>query len=250
MDGIAWPQTQKRLNHDFGPWEVTAPLTRTANGQRTRTCKDCGKQETEDIPSVPSFARRARGEDVRMVQTMLNDLGYNAGSADGIYGGKLDTAYTAFAADNGIAFEPGAVSAADVDALMNHWIAGQNPEDWKGIGNKDSTVELALTITPVDQDGDIRTFNWQLTNLGSKRCTFNAILLGFGSGHDFIGDDLVMALDNASLKANGGNTLSGSFTVSGDWDAGATGTFCFAALATGQNGEKWLSNSVDCPVNE
>ena len=251
VDGIAWPQTQKLLTHNYGPWEVTTPLTRTADGQRTRTCIDCGKQETEAIPALPSFQRRARGEDVRMVQTMLNDLGYNAGSADGIYGGKLDTAFAEFAQAGGVTFEAGAVSPEDIDALTNTWLSSQSAENWKGMGNRNSDVELTLTVTPAGDDGDIRTFNWELTNLGGKRCTFNALLLGFGTNHDFLAKDvLVMALDNASLKANGGNTINGSFTASADWDTQSTGTFCFCALATDNAGGRWLSNSENCAVSK
>ena len=32
-DGVAWPQTIKRLHHDFGPWEVITPLTRSVDGE-------------------------------------------------------------------------------------------------------------------------------------------------------------------------------------------------------------------------
>ena len=243
-DGIAWPQTLKRLNHEFGPWEVTTPVTRTADGQRTRTCTDCGYQETEAIPAEPTFQRRARGEGVRMLQTMLNDLGYTAGSADGVYGGKLDTAFTAFGQSDGTEFTAGTVTPANIDALTNQWIAAQSAADWKGEGNKNSDIELTLTVNPVDSDAvGVRAFEWTLTNLGPKRCKFNLLLLGFGSDHDFTKDNLVMVIDNAPLKANGGNTLSGTFYASADWDAQSTGIFCFCALAKADTGtEKWLSN--------
>ena len=245
-DGVAWPQTQKRLQHEYGPWEVTRPLTRTADGQRTRTCVDCGHQESEAIKAEPAYHRQDRGEGVRMVQTMLNDLGYSAGTADGIYGGRLDTAFTAFAQDNQLDFEPGSVVPAELDALMSRWIADQSGKSWMGMGDRNSPVQLTLTVTPKDTEGEIRTFTWSLSNLGNRRCTFNALLLGFGSAHSFDQDDsLVLVLDNAGLTANGGNTLTGTFTASTEWDARAAGSFRFCALATQDaTGDRWLSNPV------
>ena len=247
-DGVAWPQTQKRLDHDFGPWTVTAPLTRDADGQRTRTCVDCGYQETEPIPAHPRFARWDRGEDVRTLQNMLNDLGYNAGRADDIYGDKLDNAFAALAEDAGFDFAAGSVLPSEIDSLTNHWIAAQ-PELWKGMGDKDSPVELALTVTPREAEGPVRDFDWTLTNLGGAGCSFKALLLGFGETHDFAKDNYVMVLNNADLGPNGGNTLSGSFTASADWDATGAKYFSFAALAVADaDGARWLSNAIILPI--
>ena len=245
-DGVAWPQTQKRLNHEFGPWTVTSLPTRVADGQRTRTCVDCGYQETEAIPAGPTLHRQDRGENVRFVQNMLNDLGYNAGYADGIYGGKLDSAFTAFAQARGYAFKENTVRPMDLDELMSAWLAGRTAESFKGSGDKTSPVQLTLTVTQREADGDLRTFAWTLTNLGNSPCTFKAILLGFGADHDFRGGgDIVLRLDDTNMRANVGNTLSGTFTACADWDKDAAGTFAFAALGVADDGAaEWLSNIV------
>lgn len=51
-----------------------------------------------------------------------------------------------------------------------------------------------------------------------------------------------MVLDGTELKANAGNSASGSFTVDMDWGAG---NLNFAALAShARSGGKWLSNIV------
>ena len=45
---------------------------------------------------------RMRGEDVRTLQRALNDAGYDAGAADGIYGKKTERAVKRFQKDNGL----------------------------------------------------------------------------------------------------------------------------------------------------
>lgn len=246
-DGVAWPQTQKRLRHDFGPWTTSKALTRTEDGERTRTCKDCGFEEHQTVAAEPAFQKGARGEGVRFVQTMLNDLGYNAGSADGAYGGKLDSAFTAFAAENNLTFAMGDVLPADIDALANRWIESREAEAlWMGRAEDSAEYDLTLTVTPTDDSaGDIREYEWTLTNAGSKSCKFNALLLGFGGEHDFKADNFVLAVDNAQLKAHSGNTLSGTCTLSTDWGGLIVESVNFCALVTSEkDGEVWLSNNV------
>lgn len=251
-DGVAWPQTQKRLVHDFGDWITVTPLTRAADGQRVRSCKDCGYQQYETLTAAPAFLRRDRGEAVRTLQEMLNALGFSAGSADGIYGGKLDGAFEAFSRAYGFDFVPGRVRPADVDNLMNQWIALQSNLNWNGAGTSRSPVVLTLTVTPAwtpgDDPGDLPSFNWSLTNLGAQSCKLRAVLMGFGKDHSFLADDFVMHVDGETLRPNGANRLSGSFTVNTAWaplqptDAPLP-ALSFCALGTNGN-DKWLSNTV------
>ena len=244
-DGVVWPLTLKRLRHDFGPWETLGQLTRSSDGVRVRVCKDCGYEQRETIETGINFARKDRGEGIRSLQQILGDLGYNAGKADGIYGPKLDSAFSAFAQDNGLSFEEGQIWPADVDALMNAWIASRSAEQWMGKGDSDSPVVLALAVSLSDDEdgsGDMRVFNWTLTNLGSERCYFHGLLLAYGDNPDFRTGNLVMELEGAQLNANGGNELSGSFGVANDWGSGSLN---FAAMATTDpNGETWLSNPI------
>lgn len=243
-DGVAWPQTIQRLHHEFGPWVSVVKLTRDADGERVRTCVDCGYQDKQTVKAGTTYERRARGEGVRTLQTLLNDLGYSAGTADGIYGQKLDNAYDAFAADHGVdGFEPGRVTPEEVDALVNAWIAEQGKTAWKGAGDEASPVDLVLRVhIDADQsDADVMTFNWTLTNKGTEPCTFDALLLNYDREAEFSRDNLVIALDGTTLKANGANTASGTFSVAADW---GEGRLRFAALGTSQRtGAVWLSNT-------
>lgn len=250
-DGIAWPQTLKRLAHDFGPWETVKEMTRTEAGERVRVCKDCGYEQHEIIESGTVMERGRRGEDVRALQQIVKELGYDAGSFDGIYGKKLDNALAGFAADNELTVESGKIRPADVDALINAWLEATAEGTWKGEGDVDSAVNLALTVTPMSdaaEDSDTTTYQWSLTNLGSRKCTFAALLLTYGDDPDFRQENLVMALDGIELKAGADNSTSGSFTVGAEW---GEGDLNFAALAIDDStGDKWLSNTVTYALND
>ena len=241
-DGVAWPQTIKRLKHDFGPWTVTVPLTRESNGERVRACKDCGYEQRETL-EAGFIETRARGDNVRAIQQMLGSLGYNPGAYDGIYGAKLDMAYAGFADDHDIAFTPGSLSPAHVDALVNGWMEAQSEDNWRGEGSLKSSVNLALTVTPEgDEEGGLITCKWHLTNLGSRSCMFKALLLSFGDEPDFRKNTMTVVIDDLQLKADGANSASGSFTVSRDWGAGKL-NFC-AMAGVDKTNDIWNSNVV------
>lgn len=243
-DGIGWPQTQKRLNHEFGPWEIVKPMTRTEPGERVRTCVECGYQQRETIESGTVLEKGRRGEDIRALQQIVKELGYDAGSFDGIYGRKLDQAMAGFAADHGFTVEEGKIRPADVDEVMRAWISQIPDDQWMGEGSADTAVDLALTVTAMDEDdsSDVKTYVWNLTNMGSQKCMFNALLLTFGENADFKGETMTMVIDGQEMKANAQNSLSGSFMAAKSW---GEGDMHFAALGVDdKTGEKWLSNDV------
>ena len=271
-DGIAWPQTLKKLEHVFGPWEVTKAFTRSQAGERTRVCTDCGFEQHELIEPEPSISINDRSEAVRAVQQILKVLDHDAGNFDGIYGPKLDTAYGEFAKENHLEFEAGTLLPVHIDALINAWTSSLDDKEWKAESEINAPVNLALTVdlaedaaetaaapaeteeAPADTEADaaeakeaplddqIDTYTWTLTNLGSEKCLFNLLLLSYGDDPDFRSDNLVLVLDGEELKANHGNTLSGSFKVSRSW---GKGNLNIAALSvTEEDGLKWLSNTV------
>lgn len=53
--------------------------------------------------SMQTLAQGSRGPDVRLVQSLLNRIGYNAGAVDGIFGRQTVLAVTAFQRNNGLA---------------------------------------------------------------------------------------------------------------------------------------------------
>ncbi len=242
-DGIGWPQTLKDLEHDFGPWETVKAMTREEAGERVRVCRGCGFEQRETVEPGDVIEFGDRGENVRAIQQMLKQAGYDAGGFDGIYGRKLDTAFTNFDAAHSMEFQKGKIRPVDVDALVNSWLESTGTTlTESGI---DSEVNLVLTVTPsTDEasDSDVTTYSWSLYNMGAEDCMFNALLLTFGDNPDFNRDDLVMVVDGEKLKANSANSVSGSFHVAKAW---GEGNLNFAAVAVSdETGTKWQSNVV------
>lgn len=232
------------LPHSFGEWTIIKAPTRDADGERTRACEECGFEERETVSAQPAFARSDRSDDVRTVQEMLNDLGYNAGGTDGIYGPKLDKAFDAFARDNGVAFDAGRVIPSEIDALMSAWISAVPADKWKGEGGADEAVDLTLEISLDEVSDEVRSYKWSLTNDGTAPCTLKAVLMGGEANHDFRNGGYVVVMDAEKLKAKGGNTVEGTFNVPAELlDGEEAITFCALAEAD-KNGEKWLSNAI------
>ena len=243
-DGIAWPQTIKDLQHDFGPWTTVKKMTRVEAGERVRVCQGCGFEQHEIIEPGTVFERGRRGEDIRALQQIIKEVGYDAGSFDGIYGKKLDAALAGFADANGIIVEDGKVRPADVDAVFNAWLEMIPAESWMGEGDSGSPVNLALTVTETGDadDSGVTTYDWSLTNLGTEKANFNALLLTFGDAPDFKQENIVIALDGFELKPDAANSVTGSFNADDSW---GEGNLNFAAMAVSEvTGAKWLSNVV------
>ena len=244
-DGIGWPQTLKDLEHDFGPWEIVKEMTRTESGERKRVCQGCGFEQYETIEAGTVFEKGRRGDDIRAMQQLVKQLGYDAGGVDGIYGKKLDAAMAGFAADNDLVVEEGKIRPTDVDAVVNAWVETVPADKWKGEGDTASPVNLALTVTPTGDADDtgITTYSWSLTNMGDTPANFMALLLTFGDTPDFKADNLVMQLDGYTLKKNSGNSVSGNISVDASW---GEGNLNFAGLAMDEKtGNVWLSNAVE-----
>lgn len=124
-------------------------------------------------------------------------------------------------------------------------VSAETPEEASGAAGGESSDGAegpdVLSEEMADEPpANIITYNWTLTNLGDEDCTFVALLLNFGDDQDFHEDNLVMVIDGTVLKANCGNDVSGTFSVSSDWGEGALN---FTALAISEGtGEEWISN--------
>ncbi len=279
-DGVAWPETINRLHHEFGPWQIITEPTRTSLGERTRVCTVCGYEEKEAFAAGPVIERGARGENVKLVQTMLNDMGYDTGNPDGIYGPKLDVAFENFAKANDGAFQAGRIWPADMDVLVNRWIETRPEGTLHTQGESGAPANLLLTVVPGEEEDGWLTFDWTLTNLSTEPVTFDLLRVGFGEGHDFSGENVVIELSGEELAGDTGaaaegttegseeagsenvawgtddvdadiesttaadattNVISGTFRVDPSWGTSEELTFC--AIATDvANGVKWISN--------
>ena len=115
-DGVAWPQTQGLLGHIFGEWTTVTEPTDFSAGERARTCSRCGHTETETVWPSPLYRRGDRGEGVQELQQALNDAGYDCGAPDGSFGGKTESAVSAFESANDI--EPDGIAWPGVLKLL------------------------------------------------------------------------------------------------------------------------------------
>lgn len=61
------------------------------------------------------------GEDVQKVQERLNELGYNCGTADGVFGNKTEIASKNFKHDAGLKNETGTIGKKTAEALGFEW---------------------------------------------------------------------------------------------------------------------------------
>ncbi len=123
--------------HDFSDWETDIPATDHSNGTEKRICSLCGKQETRSYePEGILRLSNDKSEEVRELQTMLRDLGYLKGKADGIFGQLTLRAVEAYQGAKGfevtgIAY-PQTIDAARLDwdvlngTLPEHCAAGED----------------------------------------------------------------------------------------------------------------------------
>ena len=240
-DGVAWPETIRRLHHDFGDWEVVTPLTRFTDGESIRVCRECGYTEYMLTAATPFFERGDNGYGVKTIQRMLNDLGFNCGSVDGAYGTKLERAWESLAAEKDVTPEIDRLRPGDLDLLVNTWIENLPAGSWKGVGDKNGKLNLVLTVKLTGVESGIGSFDWSVSNLGREKGRFIALLFTDSAESDFSADNQVAVISYDRLKASGDNRLSGSFSIPFD----GTGTLRFCAIATADaDGAVWSSNVV------
>ena len=101
-DGVAWPQTIELLHHEFGEWTTDGEADYYTPAHYERTCSKCGFTEVLDFGL--KLQEGDSGENVTALQNRLTELGYNAGYADGVFGGGTKTAVADYQTAQG--FEP------------------------------------------------------------------------------------------------------------------------------------------------
>lgn len=98
--GVQWGDTSdKAWTHYAIPAGLYTAEEIAAAGKPEPSKPDTSKP-TESV--VFNLRRGSKGADVTKLQTALNALGYDCGTADGIFGAKTEAAVRAFQADNGL----------------------------------------------------------------------------------------------------------------------------------------------------
>ncbi len=93
-DGVAWPQTIDQLYHEFSEWTAEGEEDYYSPIHYERTCSKCGFTETVDFGI--KLQEGDVGHDVAELQRRLTELGFDAGYADGAFGGGTKAAVTAY----------------------------------------------------------------------------------------------------------------------------------------------------------
>ena len=117
VDGVAWPQTQARVGHQFSDWEEVSRMTDFSSGLSIRTCARCGLLEQQESFPAPMYRRGDKGDGVKALQEALNAAGFNCGKVDGDFGGKTEAAVKAFEEAYGIT--PDGIAWPGVIKLLN-----------------------------------------------------------------------------------------------------------------------------------
>ncbi|MDX1691530.1 MAG: peptidoglycan-binding protein [Acidimicrobiia bacterium] len=119
-DGIFGPKTEtavRAFQSDQG-LDVTGIVDdHTASTLEEAASVPAGGDGTDQ----PTLRRGSRGDAVRLLQTLLNDLGYSAGTVDGVFGGQTASAVIRFQSDQGL--------AADAIVGPNTWTRLHEPDD-------------------------------------------------------------------------------------------------------------------------
>ena len=247
-DGVAWPETQARLGHVYGEWEVLCELGDFSRGVRQRVCTRCGHTETEEEWPVPTYKRGDKGDGVKDLQEALNAAGYDCGKADGSFGGKTEAAVSALEAANGI--EADGIAWPGVMKLLG-MAAAKGPDedlpDAAGFGG--SALQLTAEILPprkLDYEvGEKVDFKWTLTNLGSEDLTLEHVHCCSMYGSEWI----VVFSEPQTIPANGALPIEDQCTIPlmESWRQGEWSPFgmYFVAYAAPEGGESFPSNTVE-----
>lgn len=91
-------------SHKYGEWTITEEATDHAKGTRTRTCKRCGKKQTESFYPEGTLYKNIKNKktEVKELQQLLTDLDFLNDKVDGIFGAKTEKAVKAFQKEYGL----------------------------------------------------------------------------------------------------------------------------------------------------
>ena len=102
--------------------------------------------------------RGSRGDDIRALQQRLNELGYNCGRADGIFGKQTDSAVRAFQRQNGLAVD--GIVGKDTRAKLY----SQPPS--RGDTDRKDSAPITSTLRRGSRGSQVTTLQRRLNELG------------------------------------------------------------------------------------
>ena len=88
-----------------GPIPATGDTPEAAFAIPEGTANAAAATSARIRPNLATLSNGDRGSDVRLLQRSLSALGYNPGTADGIFGNRTEAAVRAFQSDRGIGID-------------------------------------------------------------------------------------------------------------------------------------------------
>ena len=253
-DGVAWPQTQELLAHDYEDWIVHSLPSSISSGLRTRRCRKCGFVFEEILEPEGVLRIGSRGTRVLTLQRALRRHHYATASADGRYGMQTEASIKAYEKSVGLTGD--GVAWPGVYQLLVPNIAEDAPE---------TDLILTMTMTSPDvgiyEDGETLDFIWTAFNQGGAPIHFTGLYridagTALNHGAVGVGECIDGDTDRPALKANIRSITYGRFSIPADTaQAGPDGlmTLYFDATAVSDDGSQtFLSNvvSISIPVGK
>ena len=171
VDGIAGPATMAKLNGGAAPSKPSDPKPETppATGG------------SGSAPITQLLRQGSKNAQVKTLQQRLNELGYNAGTADGIFGSRTRSAVIAFQKAKGLAAD-GIVGPATVGKLYpstsNPKPADPKPADPKPNPPATEKAPITQTLRQGSRGDQVKILQQKLNSLGYNAGTADGI---FGS---------------------------------------------------------------------
>ncbi len=168
VDGIVGKNTRAKL--------FSAKTTPSRGGSSSSGSKNTG---TSTASITSTLRRGSRGSQVTTLQKRLNTLGYNAGTADGIFGRRTYNAVVAFQRANGLSVD-GIVGkntrAKLFSAKTTPSRGGSSSSGSKNTGT--STASITSTLRRGSRGSQVTTLQKRLNTLGYNAGTADGIFGG------------------------------------------------------------------------
>ena len=173
QDGIAGPATLGKLV------EVLSGSTGSSGSSSAPAPEPPSRSESSSAPITTTLRLGSRGSQVVTLQRRLNELGYNCGVADGIFGSRTRQAVMAFQRDNGLAVDGivGPKTIAKLFAVSNPPqnrnpepsappSSGEQPSRGDESSNQNTTPPITTTLKLGSRGDQVVTLQKRLNELG------------------------------------------------------------------------------------
>ena len=154
QDGIVGPATRGKLS------EAMAALQ---NGGGSPPPSNGGGSSNNKLPITTTLKMGSRGSQVQVLQKRLNELGFNCGAVDGIFGNKTHNAVVQFQKARGLTAN-GIVDTKTVEKLFE--ASGGTPPSNGGGSGGNTQLPITTTLKMGSRGSQVQVLQKRLNELG------------------------------------------------------------------------------------